>query len=107
MIWAWIRFAAAALLILIGLLFELISVFGVYRMNYVLNRMHTAAMGDTFGILFVLLGLIVIRGFSFDSLKFLLIIFFMWLASPVSTHLIARLETTMNPDSKRYKTEIR
>ncbi len=93
--------------ILAGLIFELISVLGVYRLNYVLNRMHAAAMGDTLGISAVLIGLMVLRGISFDSLKFLLIIFFLWLASPVSSHLIARLETTMNPGSKHYKIEKR
>lgn len=107
MIGEWIRFSIAALFILAGLIFELISVLGVYRLNYVLNRMHAAAMGDTLGISAVLIGLMVLRGISFDSLKFLLIIFFLWLASPVSSHLIARLETTMNPGSKHYKIEKR
>lgn len=107
MIWEWVRFAVAALLIISGLVFELIAVFGVYRLKYVLNRMHAAAMGDTLGISLVLIGLIVIRGLSFDTLKFILIIFFLWLASPVSSHLIARLETTMNSCSRHYKIEKR
>ena len=107
MIGEWIRFSIPALFILAGLIFELISVLGVYRLNYVLNRMHAAAMGDTLGISAVLIGLMVLRGISFDSLKFLLIIFFLWLACPVSSHLIARLETTMNPGSKHYKIEKR
>ena len=49
-IWEWIRFAVAAAFIVSGLVFELISVIGVYRFKYVLNRMHAAAMGDTLGI---------------------------------------------------------
>lgn len=107
MIWEWIRFGIAGAFILSGLIFELISVTGVYRFKYVLNRMHAAAMGDTLGISLVLIGLMVIRGVSFDSLKFLLIIFFLWLASPVSSHLISRLETTMNSCSKHYRIEKR
>ncbi|MDD6274461.1 MAG: monovalent cation/H(+) antiporter subunit G [Clostridiaceae bacterium] len=107
MIWEWIRFSVAAVFIISGLVFELLAVFGVYRLKYVLNRMHAAAMGDTLGISLVLIGLIVIRGLSFDSLKFILIIFFLWLASPVASHLIARLETTMNPGSRNYKIEKR
>ena len=54
--------------------------------------MHAAAMGDTLGILFVLLGLIVMRGFSMDSLKLFLVVAFFWTASPVSGHMISRLE---------------
>ena len=107
MIWEWIRFSVAAVFIISGLVFELLAVSGVYRLKYVLNRMHAAAMGDTLGISLVLIGLIVIRGLSFDSLKFILIIFFLWLASPVASHLIARLETTMNPGSRNYKIEKR
>lgn len=92
MIGQWIRFAAVAALLLTGLFFEVLSVFGVNRFKKALNRMHAAAMGDTLGILFILLGLMVMRGFSLDSLKLFLIIAFFWMASPVSGHMISRLE---------------
>ncbi len=89
---AWIRFAAAAVCLILGLVFMALAVFGVNRFHHALNRMHAAAMGDTLGILFVLSGLIVMRGFSMDSLKLLLVILFFWTASPVSGHMISRLE---------------
>ena len=73
-----------------------VAVFGVNRFDRALNRMHAAAMGDTLGILFVIVGLMVIRGFSMDSLKLLLLILFFWVASPVSGHMISRLEVTTN-----------
>lgn len=88
----WIRFAIAACLFILGLFFEILAVFGVNRFRRALNRMHAAAMGDTLGILFVLLGLMVMRGFSMDSLKLFLIVAFFWTASPVSGHMISRLE---------------
>ena len=69
------------------------------------NRMHAAAIGDTLGIGFALLGLIVISGFNFTSLKLFLVIVFLWFSSPVSSHLIARLEVSTNEESgKRYRT---
>ena len=34
----------------------------------------------------------IIRGFSLDSLKLFLVILFFWMASPVSGHMISRLE---------------
>ncbi len=92
MVMAWIRFAAAAGLLALGLVFELLAVFGVNRFRLALNRMHAAAMGDTLGILFVMLGLMVLRGFSMDSLKLFLVVVFFWIASPVSGHMISRLE---------------
>ncbi len=92
MVWQWCRFAAAALCLALGIAFMILAVFGVNRFKKALNRMHAAAIGDTLGILFVFLGLILIRGFSFDSLKLFLVILFFWMASPVSGHMISRLE---------------
>ena len=92
MVWQWCRFVAAALCLALGIAFMILAVFGVNRFKKALNRMHAAAIGDTLGILFVFLGLILIRGFSFDSLKLFLVILFFWMASPVSGHMISRLE---------------
>ena len=92
----WIRFLAGAVCLLCGLGIFLVEMIGVFRFKYVLNRMHAAAMGDTLGILLLLTGLIIFKGFSFDSLKLFSIIAFLWLASPVSSHLIARFQITTN-----------
>ncbi len=100
----WLQFLAGAGLLLTGLLIFLVQMIGVFRFKYVLNRMHAAAMGDTLGIGCCLLGLIVMSGFSFTSLKLLLVIIFLWFSSPVASHLIARLEVaTGNEREKHYK----
>lgn len=88
----WIRFVVSAGFLLVGLVFMILAVFGVNRFHRALNRMHAAAMGDTLGILFVFLGLMLMRGFSMDSLKLFLVILLFWLAGPVSGHMISRLE---------------
>ena len=92
MTWQWIRFALSAACLVTGLVFMILAVFGVNRFHRALNLMHAAAMGDTLGILFVFAGLILIRGFSMDSLKLFLVILFFWTAGPVSGHMISRLE---------------
>ena len=92
----WIRFLAGTGLLLIGLGFFLLQIYGVFKFKYVLNRMHAAAMGDTLGIGVSLTGLILLSGRNFTSLKMALIIVFLWLASPVSSHLISRLEVVTN-----------
>lgn len=92
----WIRFGLGIALLLVGLGTFLLQIFGVYKFKYVLNRMHAAAMGDTLGIGISLTGLILLSGFNFTSLKMALIIVFLWLASPVSSHLISRLEVVTN-----------
>ncbi len=92
----WLRFVLGIGLLLLGLGIFALQLFGVFKFKYILNRMHAAAMGDTMGITCSLLGLIVLCGFTVTSLKMGLIIIFLWLASPVSSHLISRLEVTTN-----------
>ncbi|MBR2047193.1 MAG: monovalent cation/H(+) antiporter subunit G [Oscillospiraceae bacterium] len=92
----WIRFASGVGLLLIGLGIFMLQLFGVFKFKYVLNRMHAAAMGDTLGIGVSLTGLMILSGFNLVSLKMALIIVFLWLASPVSSHLISRLEVVTN-----------
>ena len=92
----WIRFGAGIALLLLGLGVFILEIFGVFKFKYVLNRMHAAAMGDTLGIGASMTGLILLSGFNFTSLKMALIIVFLWLASPVSSHLISRLEAVTN-----------
>ena len=92
----WIRFVAGIALLLTGLVIFVLQLFGVFKFKYVLNRMHAAAMGDTLGLGASLLGLILLSGWNITSLKMALIIVFLWMASPVSSHLIARLEVISN-----------
>ena len=44
----------------------------------------------------ILLGLLILEGFSTMSLKLILIVGFMWLANPISSHLICKLEIETN-----------
>ena len=96
-----LRFILCALLIGIGLIFEICAVIGVFRFHYVLNRMHAAALGDTMGILMIMAGLAVASGINLLSLKLMLIVFLFWTASPVASHLIGRLELTTNEELDR------
>ena len=98
----WIRFIVGVGLILLGLFFFVTEMIGIFKFKYVLNRMHVAGMGDTMGLSLSLLGTIVLSGFNFTSLKMGLIIVFLWLASPVASHLIARLEVTTNEELEDY-----
>lgn len=98
----WIRFLIGAVLLLTGLAIFVLEIIGVFRFRYVLNRMHAAAMGDTLGIGFSLLGLIVMNGLNFTSLKMFLVILFLWFSSPVSSHLIARLEVTTDEEKEKH-----
>ena len=102
----WIRFFIGTGLLLCGLGMFVVEMIGVFRFQYVLNRMHAAAMGDTLGIGFSLAGLMVMSGLNFTTLKFLCVIGFLWFSSPTSSHLIARLEVTTNEDAEQHYREI-
>lgn len=92
----WIRLIVGAGFLLCGLIIFVIEMYGIFHLNYVLNRMHAAAMGDTLGISFSLVGLMIFSGFNFTTLKMALIVVFLWFASPVASHLLARLEVSTN-----------
>lgn len=98
----WIRFLAGAGFMLMGLGIFAIEMIGVFRFRYVLNRMHAAAMGDTLGIGFSLVGLMIISGWNFTTLKLFLVIVFLWFSSPVSSHLIARLEVATDEEKEKH-----
>ncbi len=92
----WVQFLLGVSFIFVGLGIFFIQMLGVFEFRYVLNRMHAAAMGDTLGLASCMFGLMILSGFSFTSVKMALVVIFLWLASPVSSHLISRLEVTTN-----------
>ncbi len=97
----WVQLILGGIFIVIGLLTLMVAVLGVFRFHYVLNRMHSAAMGDSLGILFIIFGLMILSGFQFGTLKLGLIIVFFWLAGPVSAHMIGRMETETNENLEK------
>ena len=90
----WIRFGIVIVLLVFGMSIFFLEIFGVYRFKFVLNRMKIAATGDTLGIGLCLIGLMVANGWDATTAKLALVIVFLWCASPVSSHMIARLEYT-------------
>lgn len=100
-----IQFVIGAIFMVIGLLIEAFAVFGIFRFSFSLNRMHSAAIGDTLGMGNIALGLCILSGFSITTLKLLMVIIFFWLAGPVASHLLVRLEVTTNEQIDSYAPE--
>lgn len=85
-----------------GAVFTLVSVIGVFRFKFVLNRMHSSALADTCGLLFFITGLIILSGFNFTSIKLLIIVPLFWLTTPVSGHLLSNLvKNTMSEEVEK------
>lgn len=88
----WIQFGIVAALFACGFFVLFVSIFGIYRFRFALNRIHSQALADTMTLFLVLLGCIAAYGVDFASLKLLLVILFMWLTSPISSHMLTKLE---------------
>ncbi|WMI80212.1 cation:proton antiporter [Anaerotignum sp. MB30-C6] len=98
------REVIAAIFMIAGLVIFLVSILGIFRFKYVLNRMHAAALGDTLGLGFVIIGLIILGINVFASLKLFLIILFFWMSGPIATHSIAKVEILTN---KNFEERVR
>ncbi len=86
--------------LIFGLFVFFTAVLGLFRFEYVLNRMHAAAVGDALGIFCILIGLIFLHGATLPAFKTVLILVFLWMTSPVASHLIAEVEVATIPNIK-------
>lgn len=105
-VWEGIRFAAGALCILAGLFVFVTAVIGNFRFGFVLSRMQAAALGDTMGIFLCLLGAVILDGFSDMTGKLVLILIFFWIASPVASHLLVKMELITGEDFQSEDHEV-
>jgi len=97
----WIRFGITALLLCSGIFFFAAAALGVWKFGFIMNRIHASGVGDTLGLMLVILACIVSAGVTMTSLKLLLIVMFMWCSSPVSGHFMGKIEYRTNPDIER------
>ena len=100
-----IRLILGVCFLLGGVVLFAIELISVFDQKYVLNRMHGAAIGDTLALSSILVGLMIFSGFNFDTLKLIIVDLFLWVTSPVSSHLVARLEAYTGKDVKKFVRE--
>ncbi|MCR5006670.1 MAG: monovalent cation/H(+) antiporter subunit G [Clostridiales bacterium] len=98
----WIRFAVTAALLFVAMVSFSAAVIGAYRFGFVLNRIHAAGIGDTAGVFFVILSLLISAGSGLDTVKLILIVLFLWFTSPASSHFVSQVEYYTNPHLFRY-----
>ncbi len=91
-----------------GILVLLTSVFGMFRFTYSLNRMHSSAMADTLGVGLIMVGCIILVGLNPIIGKMILLLIFLWLTAPISSHLVSRMDIlTQQKPGKYWKEERR
>ncbi len=82
----------AGTLIVLGMFFFLVALLGLLRMPDVFSRIHTTTKGDTLGIGLIIVGLMVLSGFTALSLKLFVTLVLIWITTPTAAHLIAKSE---------------
>jgi multicomponent Na+:H+ antiporter subunit G len=91
-----IRVIISGILIFSGCFFMVVAAIGVVRFPDFFSRIHPAGKSDTLGQFLTLAGLMVYEGFSFVSVKLLLIILFIFIANPTATFAIAKAAYIMD-----------
>ena len=93
-----IRLILMILFIGTGLFIFGVATYGLFKFDYILNRVHVAAKCDTLASLLIIIGLMIYSGLSITTLKLGLVVVFLWLSNPVGTHLIGQTEVITNKD---------
>jgi len=73
-----------------GILFMLFGVIGIYKFNNYYLRILVTTKIDTVGALTLFIGIALRHGFSFFTLKLLLLLSLMMILNPLATHMVAR-----------------
>lgn len=76
--------------IIIGLIFDLIGCIGLIRLPDVYNRLQAVTKCVTLGTCGILLGTLIIKGFTAGGIKAFLCIVFLLLTTPVAAHALSR-----------------
>lgn len=97
-----VRFICSAGFMVLGVGSILLSVLGVFKFRFVLNRMHCAAIIDTMGALCVLLSLAIATGGLSNIVKLGIILVLVWVGSPISSHLVGRMEVSTDPEIRNH-----
>ena len=77
-------------LLLGGSFFCVAGALGLCRLPDFYTRLHGAGVIDTLGAALILIGLMLQAGLSLVTAKLVFILFFIYIASPTSTHAIAQ-----------------
>ncbi len=81
---------ASWICLIAGSLFALVGAAGIIRLPDVFARMHGAGIVDTLGMGLILAGLMIHEGFTMVTVKLVLIVAFIFVTSPTTTHALAR-----------------
>lgn len=97
-----VRYGIAALLMLCGVVSAGVSILGVFRFHFVMNRMHCAAILDTVSMTGIFGGLMVATGSLGYIPKLLAALVVLWVGSPIASHLVSRMEIATDETAQEH-----
>ena len=95
----------AIILVVGGLFFLTVSAVGLLRFPDFYSRLHAVGKSETLGAILLLAGLAIYNGWELSTIKILLILVFVLIASPTATHAIsqAALHSGLQPWTRKKK----
>lgn len=81
---------ASGILLISGGVFSVVGGIGIVRLPEFYSRLHGGGITDTAGVILPLLGLMLISGSWLVAIKLAMIMFFLFIASPSSSHALAK-----------------
>lgn len=97
-----VRYIIAAILLLIGVVSAGVSILGVFRFRFVMNRMHCAAILDTLSMAAICGGLMVATGSLEYIPKLFAALVILWVGSPIASHLVGRMELSTDDTAEAH-----
>lgn len=76
--------------IVIGIVFMVLGVIGIYRFNDFYSRLLASSKVDTVGALTIMIGVIIKHGFTYFSGKVVIVIIILLIFNPLVSHILAR-----------------
>lgn len=80
----------SGLLIILGVFFMFTGSVGILRMPDFFTRLHPAGVTDAMGMPLVLIGLMLLSGWTLTTLKLFFLLVFLLFASPTACHALAK-----------------
>jgi len=77
-------------LLILSWIYIIFGIVGIFRFKNMYARLLTSSKIDTVATLTILIALIIKSGFNNISLRLFLIMIFLMITSPISSHIIAR-----------------
>ena len=77
------------ILIVSGAAFSIVGALGMLRFPDFWSRLHAASVGESAGVILLLLGMAIQAGFGLIAVKLILIAVFLFITLPTATHAIA------------------